>query len=171
MKYFLLLLFTITLHAQLLISPYDAMKLHFSQEANIEKKTILLTKDEAKAISKLAHSKLKTKLYKTFRANKDGKFLGYGILVLHKVRSKDTAVLSIITPDGILKTIEIIAFNEPIEYLPSKSWITVLHNQKLTPNLTLGKDVPSITAATMSARAATMSARIALSIFEVKFKK
>jgi len=171
MKFFLLLLFALSLQAKLLISPYDAMKLHFGDDSNIEKKSLLLTTEETKAITKLAKVKLKTKIYKTFRASKNGKLLGYGILVLHKVRSKDTAVLSIISPDGILQTIETIAFNEPIEYLPSKSWIEVLNNKTLTPSLALGKDIPSITAATMSARAATNAARIALSIYDVKFKK
>ena len=171
MKFILLLLFTLTLHAKLLISPFDAMKLHFGDDSKIEKKSLLLTSKEANAITKLAKVKLETKIYKTFRASKDGKLLGHGILVLHKVRSKDTAVLSIIAPDGTLKTIEIVAFNEPIEYLPSKSWIEVLNNQTLSDSFTLGRDVPSITAATMSARAATNAARIALSIYEVKFKR
>ena len=171
MKYFLFLCLGLSLQAKLLLSPFDAMLLHFSQEAKIEKTNILLTTDEAKSVQKLAKSKLKTKIYKVYRATKDGDLLGLGILVLHKVRSKDTAVLSIINPDGTLKTIEIIAFNEPMEYLPSKSWIEVLNNKTLSPGLALGKDIPSITAATMSARAATMSARIALSIFEVKFKR
>jgi len=171
MKFFLLLLIVFTLHAKLLISPYDAMKLHFGDECDIEKKSLLLTTKEAKAVTQLARVKLKTKIYKTFRASKNGKLLGYGILVLHKVRSKDTAVLSIIAPDGSLKTIETIAFNEPIEYLPSQSWIKVLNNKTLSPSLAVGKDIPSISAATMSARAATNAARIALSIYDVKFKK
>jgi len=171
MKYFLILIFAISLQAKLLISPFDAMKLHFGEDAKIEKKSLLLTAKEAKQVTQLAKAKLKTKIYKTFRASKEGKFLGYGVLVLHKVRSKETAILSIITPDGTLKTIEIIAFNEPMEYLPSKNWIEVLSNKKLTPSLALGKDIPSITAATMSARAATKAARIALSIYKVKYKK
>jgi len=171
MKYLPYLFLSITLQAKLLLSPYEAMTLHFPEDVNIEKKSILLTKNEAQAVSKLAKSKLKTKIYKTFHATKDGKLIALGILVLHKVRSKDTAVLSIITPDGVLQTVEIIAFNEPIEYLPSKSWLQVLNNKTLSPTLALGKDIPSISAATMSARATTMSSRIALSIFEVKFKK
>lgn len=171
MKYFLLLLFTLTLQAKLIISPFDAMKLHFGEDSTIEKKSLLLSSTDAKAVTKLAKVKLTTKIYKTFRASKDGKLLGHGILVLHKVRSKDTAVLSIITPDGKLKTIEIVAFNEPMEYIPSKSWIEVLENKMLNDSLTLGKDIPSITAATMSARAATNAARIALSIYAVKFKQ
>ncbi len=171
MKYFLLLLLSLSLQAKLLISPFEAMKLHFGEGIKIEKKNILLTTDEAKRVTQLAQHKLKTKIYKTFRVTKDGKLLAHGILVLSKVRSKDTAILSIINTKGILQTIEIIAFNEPMEYLPSKSWIQVLNNKTLTPMLAVGKEVPSITAATMSARAAINSARIALAIYEVKYKK
>ncbi len=171
MKYFLLILLSLSLQAKLLISPFEAMKLHFGEGIKIEKKSILLTSDEAKKVTQLAQHKLKTKIYKTFRITKNGELLAYGILVLSKVRSKDTAILSIINTKGILQTIEIIAFNEPMEYLPSKSWIQVLNNKTLKPTLTVGKEIPSITAATMSARAATNSARIALAIYEVKYKK
>ena len=171
MKYFLLLMLSLSLQAKLLISPFDAMKLHFGEAAKIEKSSILLTADEAKKVTQLAQHKLKTKIYKTFRASLNGKLLGHGILVLSKVRSKETAILSIIGTDGVLKTIEIIAFNEPMEYLPSKNWIEVLNNKTLSPTLAVGKDIPSISAATMSARAATNSARIALAIYEIKYKK
>lgn len=171
MKYILLLLLSFNLQAQLLISPFDAMKLSFDNQDKIEKQNILLTSDEAKNVEKKAQSKLKTKIYKIFKASKEGQVLGYGILVLHKVRSKDAAILSIISPEGVLKSIEIIAFNEAMEWLPPQSWTQVLQNKKLTPRLKLGKDVPSITSATLSARSAVHAARIALSIFELKFAK
>ncbi|PHR57338.1 MAG: FMN-binding protein [Arcobacter sp.] len=170
-RLFSLFFISLNLHAVLLISPYDAMKLHYGEEAVIEKHSILLNKKEAKEVTKLAQTKLKTKIYKIYRATKDDKLLGFGILVLSKVRSKYSAILSIIALDASLTTIETISFNEPPEYIPSKSWITVLENKKLSPSLKVGKDIPSITAATMSARAATKSARIALAIFEVKFKE
>jgi len=170
MKYFILLLLTLSLEAKLLLSPFDAMKLNFGENARVEKKNILLSTKEAKAIQDLAKTKLNTKIYRIFRAYQEDKLLGYGILVLHKVRSKDTAVLSIITPDGLLKTIEIIAFNEPVEYIPSKNWIGVFQNKTLTPSLKTGNEIPSISGSTLSARAITKATRIALSLFEVKYK-
>jgi len=170
MKFLLFLLLTLSLQAKLLLSPYDAMMLNYGEDVLIHKKSILLSAKEAKEITELARLKLKTKLYKTFTASKDGKFLGYGILALYKVRSKNTAILSIISPDGTLKAIEIIAFNEPIQYIPSKQWIKVMHNKRLSPRLSLGKDIPSISGSTMSARAVVRASRIALAIFDVRFK-
>jgi len=171
MKYLLFIFLSLSLQAKLLISPFDAMMLNFGEDVSIHKKSILLSSKEAEAISKLSNIKLKTKLYKTFTASKEGKILGYGILALYKVRSKNTAVLSIISLDGSLKALEIVAFNEPIEYLPSKRWIEVIHDKHLSPSLAVGKDIPSISGATMSARAVVKASRIALAIYEVKFKK
>jgi len=170
MKFLLLFILSLSLNAKLLLSPYDAMMLNFNDKILVHKKSILLSKKEAKAIAKLARLKLETKLYKTFSAYEGEKLLGYGVLALHKVRTKNTAVLSIINPDGTLKAVEIVAFNEPIEYLPSKRWIEVLHNQKLSPSLSLGKDIPSITGSTMSARAVVQASRIALAVYEIHLK-
>jgi len=169
MKYLLFLFLTLSLQAKLLISPFDAMILNFGEDILIHKKSILLSSKEAKEITKLAGIKLKTKLYKTFVAKKDGIIIGYGILALYKVRSKNTAVLSIIALDGKLKTLEIIAFNEPMEYIPSKRWIQIFHDKHLSPSLALGKDIHSISGATMSARAVVKASRIALAVYKVRF--
>ncbi len=171
MKYLLLFVLTLSLQAKLLLSPYDALKTNLGDDVHIEKKNILLSKEEAKQIQKHAATKLDTNIYRTFRVYQNDTLIAYGILVVQKVRSKDTAVLSIISPEGILKTIEIIAFNEPMEYIPSEHWIKVLEGKRLTPGLNLGKDIPTITGSTLSARAATKAARIALALFDVKYKQ
>ncbi len=171
MKYLLLLLLSLSLQAKLLLSPFDAMKMNFGEAIEVEKKNILLNNDEAQKVQELATTKLDTKIYRIFRAYENGQLQGYGILVTQKVRSKQTAILSIITLEGVLKTIEIIAFNEPMEYIPSSHWIKVLQNRTLTPSFNLGKEIPTVTGSTLSARAATKAARIALALYEVKFKK
>jgi electron transport complex protein RnfG len=171
MRLTLLFFFAISLQAKLLLSPFDAMKANFGDDVEIVKKNILLSNNQAKALVEQAQTKIDTKIYRIFHAKKDGNILGYGILVLHKVRSNKTAILSIITPDGVLKCIEVIAFNEPMEYIPSANWIKVLENQTLSPRLNLGKDIPTVTGSTLSARAATKAARIALALFNVKYKQ
>jgi electron transport complex protein RnfG len=171
MKIFLLFFFAISLQAKLLLSPFDAMKANYGDNVEIVKKNILLSNEEAKAIQTQAQTKLDTKIYRIFTASNGDTLLGYGVLVMHKVRSKNMAVLSIITPDGILQGIEIIAFNEPMEYIPTEAWMRVLEKKTLTPGLNLGKDIPTVTGSTLSARAATKAARIALALFNVKYKQ
>jgi electron transport complex protein RnfG len=171
MRLILLFFFALSLQAKLLLSPFDAMKANFGENVEIVKKNILLSNDEAKALTEQAQTKIDTKIYRIFTAKKADVIQGYGILVLHKVRSKNMAVLSIISPDGVLQGIEIIAFNEPMEYIPTSNWIKILENQTLTPRLNLGKDIPTVTGSTLSARAATKAARIALALFNVKYKQ
>jgi len=160
-----------SLNAQLLISPFEALKMSFSQEVKLEKKSILLSKAQAQAVQKMSKVKLKSKLYKTFKVSKDGIILGYGILVIQKVRSKNTAILSIITPDSKLKNIEIIAFNEPPEFIPTKKWLEVFKESALSDELKLGKKIANISGSTFSARSATDASRIALAIYELILKK
>lgn len=169
-KTYLILFLTLSLNAQLLLSPFDALKMNFNEDITIEKKSILLSKKQAKAVQERAKVKLSTKIYKTFKVTQDNNLLGYGVLVIQKVRTKNNAVLSVIAPDGMLKGIEIIAFNEPPEYIPSKIWIDRFADMKLDDTLKLGKKIPNISGATFSARSATDASRIALAIYEVILK-
>lgn len=170
-KLSLIILLISSLNAQLILSPFDALKMNFNDEITIEKKSILLTKAQAKAVQERAMVKLTTKIYKTFKVTQEDQILGYGILVIQKVRTKNSAVLSIITPEGRLKSIEIIAFNEPPEYIPSSIWVDRFKGVQLDDTLKLGKKIPNISGATFSARSATDASRIALAIHEVAIKE
>lgn len=160
---FLLLTYA-QLTAQVLISPIDAMLENYDLNATVSKKNILLTGTKFKNIQKNAKTKLTTKIYRIFTASKDGDILGYGILVNRKVRSKNAVVLYFIK-DAILLDIEIIAFNEPLEYVPTKKWNSQFRNIKTDKMLQLNRDIPSVSGATMSARSVTDGSRIAFAIY------
>jgi Na+-translocating ferredoxin:NAD+ oxidoreductase RnfG subunit len=163
-------LFLVSLHASVLITPQDAMRQTFGTDVSVEKKNILLTRQQASAVSQTAKTELKTKIYRSFKAMKDGNIIGYGVLISGKVRSKNAAVLYLIEPAGRLKAIEVVAFNEPPEFLPSKNWLKLFEGRSSAEPLRVGKDVPTITGATMSARNVTDGARVALAVFQHAIK-
>jgi Na+-translocating ferredoxin:NAD+ oxidoreductase RnfG subunit len=163
------LLFALPLSAKVLISPIDAMKENYSQNAEISKKNILLNKTKFQAIQKNAKVKLNTKIYRIFTAKKNGKVLGYGILINKKVRSKNAVVLYFIS-DDILKGIEIIAFNEPKEYIPTKEWNSQFKEIPTNKMLRLSKEIPTITGATLSARSIVDGSRVAFAIYNELLK-
>lgn len=167
----LLIILALPLSAKILISPIDAMKQSFSSSAKIVKKNIMLKSNEAKSIQELSKVKLKTKIFRTYKASKGGEILGYGVLINKKVRSKNAVVLYIISKDSILKSIEIIAFNEPHEYIPSKKWISQFKDVKTDQQLRVGRQIPTITGATMSARSITDGSRLAFAIYNELLKK
>ncbi len=160
-----------SLHAGVLISPIEAMKQSFGNEMKISKKNHLLSKKTAAKVQQEARVKLHTKIYRIFKASQESRIAGYGVLITRKVRSKDAAVLYLMTPDGTLKTIEIVAFNEPSEFIPSKRWIAQFESKSIKDRLRVGKDIPTISGATLSARNITESARLALAVYKYTVKR
>jgi hypothetical protein len=136
----------------------------------IIKKSMLLTHKQAKAIEAKAHMKLHSKIIRLYLANKEEQTYCYGIVLSRKVRTKKAAVLYMIDPKGIIKAIEILAFTEPPEFQPKEKWISNLKGKKLDDPLRVGRDVPTISGATLSARNITEGARLALAIFDVAIK-
>ncbi|WP_457749012.1 FMN-binding protein [Sulfurimonas sp.] len=167
-----LLIFSLTnsLSAEVLLSPIDAMKENYSQTATINKKNILLSSKAFKKIQSEAKVKLQTKIYRIYTAKKDGKTVGYGILINKKVRSKNAVVMYFIA-NNKLEGIEIIAFNEPHEYIPSKTWTSQFQNIPTNRMLKLSRNIPTITGATLSARSVTDGSRIAFAIYNELLKE
>lgn len=166
---FLSMLFISILGAKVLIKPEAAMQLTFGN-VKVERKNKMLTRTMAQQVQQSAKAKLKSKIVRIYHATQNGKKLGYGILLNNKVRTKNAAVLYLFDPKGALQAIEIVAFNEPLNYVPSKAWLETLES---TPDNTarhLGKGVPVISGATLSAKTLTEGARTAQAIFEVLFK-
>ena len=172
MKLLLLsLLLLVSLDAKVLISPYEAIHKVFGKDVKIIKKNKLLNSSKASKVSKLAHVKLSTKIYRIFKTTQNSKVLAYGFLTINKMRTKDAAVLFIINMKGEIVSVETVAFNEPPEFAPSKRYQEIFLNQNIKSTLRVGKDLPTITGATLSARGYANGARLALALFEVLYKK
>ena len=161
-----LLLFWSGAAAAVLISPVEAMQHTFGPDAEVTKQNTLLTGAQAETVSRRAGLKLQTKIYRIYTAAIEGKPVGYGVLITRDVRQKDAAVLYMITPQGVIKRIEIIAFNEPPEYMPQTTYLEQFEGKSRADTLRVGKDIPTISGATLSARNVTDGARLALAIFE-----
>lgn len=147
------------------------MKNVFHTSDDISKKNVLLTKSKASYVQKTSKIKLGSKIFRTFKATKNKKLLGYGILVSRNVRSKSAAILYMIDTTKTIKAVEIIAFNEPPEFIPSKKWMSQFENKQAKDNLYLGKAIPTISGATLSARNVADGSRIALAVADLLFKK
>ena len=164
------LLCSALLSATVLVSPIEAMKEHYPPHATITKKNILLSHKNFTIIQKSARAKLNTKIYRIYTAKVDDKILGFGILINRKVRSKNAVILYFISKN-ILEDIEIIAFNEPREYLPTKKWNAQFHNISTHKMLKLSREIPSISGATLSARSVTDASRIAFALYNQLLKE
>lgn len=161
-----LLLIAISSFAQVLGDPVALTQRTFGSQS-VETQNIILNDAQVAQLSKISMQKMDSKLYRVYLAKKSDKTVGYGVLINKKVRTKTAIALYLISTEGKIKSIEIVAFNEAIEYLPTATWLNVFDNKSSANTLKLNQDIPTTTGATLSARAITDGARAALALLEV----
>jgi len=148
----------------------DVIKSSFTGVNTIDPKQIILTKKQFSQVQSRAKAAVRTKIYRYYDIKSSTKRLGYAVLISRKVRSKKATVLYAFDNAGKLKFTEIMAFGEPPEFAPNKTWMSQLQNQESTKKLTVGKDIPTISGSTLSARSITEGARVARAIYEIVLK-
>lgn len=163
MKHLLVLLLGIGFTQALIIAPEEALQQSFHAEG-VTKKSMILTAKEHHLVQQTAQTKLHSKLFRLYRAEKEGRIIGWGILLTQKVRSKSTAILSMLDPQGGLLAVEIIAFNEPKEYLPSQRWLQQFHDRR-------AEQIDAISGATLSANSVMRCVKLSQAIWKVKVKQ
>ena len=133
-------------------------------------RNIVISDEQKRAIERLARSKLHSRLLSVYIVKKGGKVLAYGYVDVHRVRTRMEAVLFVISPKGEILAVEILAFNEPLEYMADERWLELLKGKSIERDqLRIGRDVPNITGATLTARAIVKASRRALAIWKVLF--
>lgn len=147
------------------------IKSSFSGVTSVETKNLILNKAQYVKVQSLAKAAVKTKIYRYYVIKNTSKTIGYGVLLIRKMRTKKATVLYAFDWQGNLKFTEIMAFGEPPEFKPNKQWMGQFQNANASAKLTMGKDIPTISGATLSARGISDGARIARAIYEIVLKK
>lgn len=145
----------------------EALKTAFPDADSIEKTKIFLTREQISEIESLARAKLDSRLYVIYEGKRGGESLGYAIIDTHHLRTKSETVMFVINPDGTLRQAEILAFFEPPEYMAGDKWVDLFDNKGAGDSMKLGKDIPNITGATITANSLTSSIRRVLAVFNV----
>ena len=97
--------------------------------------------------------------------------LGYAFLDIHVVRTQPEALFVVLTPQGEVDSVLVVAFHEPLEYMPSDRWQAQFAGKSLTPDLQVKRAIAPISGATLSAHAMTDAVRRALAVFQVALQK
>ena len=146
----------------------EALTKAFPDAVKVERKNLFLTDDDIGRIGKLALSKVESKLFTYYRAVGPDGVMGYAVIQSHVVRTKPVVYMAVIAPDGSLDHVDILAFYEPGEYLPSRRWLGQFMGKRLSERLWINRDIQLITGATISSYTMTREIRKALAIFELK---
>ena len=153
------------------VSIEKVVKSSFSGVTSVDAKQLILSKAQHLTIQKRAKTAVRTKIYRYYEFKNANKLVGYGVLISRKIRTKNATILYAFDLSGKLKFTEIMGFGEPPEFIPNKQWMSQFKEQPRTAALTMGKDIPTISGSTLSARCVSDSARIARALYETVLKK
>lgn len=149
-------------HPGNLISVDDALSAAFPG-GTFERETVFLTEDHLDHVERACGQKPKSALVTRFTARLGDQTLGWAYLDTHRVRTLPETVMVIIDPQGAVRRIEVVAFREPLDYLPPESWYAQFEGRTLDEDLELKRGIRPITGATLTARATTDAVRRLLS--------
>ncbi len=153
--------------AKVFYSREEAIALAFPDADRVEKRTFILTPEQAERIEKRSRSPLETKLVTLYTGFKDGAIQGYAHIDVHTVRTKPEGLMVVLDAAGGVRSLRVLAFHEPLEYLPAERWYFQFEGKSSADPLRLGRDIHGVAGATLSARAATRSVRRVLAYYEV----
>ena len=139
----------------------------FGPDARFEPRTVYLTTAQADSVQALSGARFETPRFTYWRALRGDSLLGLAFLETAVVRTMPATWLVAVTPAGAVRTVEILAFHEPEDYMPRRRWLDRLVGKRLSKRLRPGGDVDGITGATLSARAACDAVRRTLAITRI----
>ncbi len=152
--------------ATIYYSKQEALTLAYGKGAEVETLALFLTPEQVGAAEKLARVRLDSKLYTFFVGKRGGVLIGYAAIETHTVRTKPETLLVVLTPEGRLARVHVLAFHEPPEYQAADRWLARLAELPID-ELDVDKGIDGITGATLTTHAALAGVRKVLALYRV----
>ena len=166
---FIFYLFLIPAKGKLLIPLKEALDSAFPGATTVEKITIILDDELSGKIEQISKSKLDSKIHIFYEFKNGSDVLGYGVVDTHVLRTKSETILYMIGKNGNIINAEVLAFFEPTEYMPPRRWLNLYDNKNIENEKRIGKTIPNITGATITAHEFARNTRKILAIYKVVF--
>jgi Na+-translocating ferredoxin:NAD+ oxidoreductase RnfG subunit len=167
-------LFTLSIqssHAKVFKTQQKALQEAFPNSDSIERKVLFLTDEQVNQIQTLAKAKLESKIVTFYVGEKADSITGYAFFESNIVRTKPETFMVVLDKKARVKFVEVLAFYEPLDYLPTSNWFALFTDKILSDKLWPKRDIHNITGATLSVQAITQGVRKMLAIYQVVIAK
>lgn len=168
---FLTLLIVQESQAQVFKKQDEALMHAFPDSATIERRVLFLTDEQTNAIQEMAKTKLESKIVTYYEGSRQDSVLGYVFFGTETVRTKPATFMTVLQADGSINYVEILAFYEPMDYLPIPKWFTQFIGKSMDQALWPRRGIHNVSGATLSVRAITFGVRKVLATYEIAIRK
>lgn len=151
--------------AKVFLSQEEALRLVFPGAAPV-RTTAYLTEQQAARVKELSGEELPAKVitYYTGAAGAAGSTAWFDT---HLVRTMPETVMVVVSAAGVIERVDILSFDEPVEYLPRPGWTGQFAGHGLDAELSTRQAIHPISGATLSGRAIVSATRRALALRQV----
>ncbi len=153
--------------ARVFMSRSEALATAFPDADRIEARRFVLTETQAERIEARSRAPLESRIVTLHVGWRGQTRLGYALIDIHTVRTLPEALMTVLTPDGDVRSVRVLAFHELDDYLPTRRWFAQFEGRQLDPRLQVNGEIHAVAGATLSARAVTRSVRRALALHQV----
>ncbi len=154
--------------AKVFESQNAALRRAFPPPAQVQRMDEFLTDEQKSRAAKLGEAPVEGAIVTRYAAFlPDGALIGTGYFDTHTVRTARELLMIVITPERTVKSVDVLAFGEPEDYLPRDGWLKGVHGKSLTDQLFAGRALAHVTGATLTTRAIAAAVRRALALDEV----
>ena len=150
--------------ARVYLSQKEALAIAFPKGQTTERRTGYLSKDEAKHAAALAKAPVDSLVWTHYVGKSKEKIAGYAYFETHVVRSMPETFMAVLDAKGRLRFVEILSFNEPDDYFPSKAWLKQFEGKNLADGLMVRRDLRNITGASLTSNALSEGVRRILAV-------
>ncbi|KAB2956583.1 MAG: FMN-binding protein, partial [Thermoanaerobaculia bacterium] len=149
--------------ARELVTVDEALALAFPGAA-VERRTVFLTTGQRARAEQLAGAPPASAIVHPYEATRDGRRLGTAYFDTHLVRTLQETVMVVVDAQGQVARVEVLAFDEPPDYLPRAEWYRQFDGRALDAELDLRRAIRPVTGATLTARATADAVRRVLAV-------
>ncbi len=145
----------------------EALALAFPNADRVEDETLVLGDAQAQRVEELARCPLESRVVRIYRGYRGPELLGYAFIDVHNVRTLSEAFLVVLNPQGEVRDLRLLAFHEPLDYMPAERWYAQFEQKSLAQPLRVDGDIHGIMGASLSTRATAGGVRRALAVYQV----
>ena len=109
--------------AKIFHSKEGALRLAFPEADSVKPMHLFLEEGQVAEIERLSGAKVRSKLVTMYVGEKAGTVVGFAVFDTHVVRTLPETFMTVIATDGRVRAVHILAFHEPMEYLPARPWL------------------------------------------------
>jgi hypothetical protein len=153
--------------AKVFHSREEMLALAFPDADKVDAHDYFLKPEQRTEIEQRARGALDSDILTVYTGRKGETVVGYAILDTRVVRTLPETLLVVLTPEGSIAATHLLAFYEPLEYVPGDRWLGQFRGRRLTDNLRVGDEIAAITGSTLSSRAVVSGVRRALAAYQV----